>query len=88
MTYTYCRVYSTRFLMMDRETVRNMYSSIPKINLRNSCISLVLLEEATINININGFIIHYECSVLRLCQTFVLPVSKTISYAQFYVFSS
>jgi len=24
MTYTYCCVYSARFLMMDRETVRNM----------------------------------------------------------------
>jgi len=24
MTYTYCCVYSTRLLMMDRETVRNM----------------------------------------------------------------
>ena len=24
MTYTYYRVYSTRLLMMDRETVRNM----------------------------------------------------------------
>jgi hypothetical protein len=88
MTYTYCRVCSNRLLMMDRETVRNMYSTIPKINLRNSCISLVLLEEASININSNGFIIHYECSVLRVCQTFVFPVSKTIPYAQCYVFSS
>jgi len=35
MTYTYCCVCSARLLMMDRETVRNMYSSIPKINLRN-----------------------------------------------------
>jgi len=24
MTYTYCRVYSARLLVMDRETVRNM----------------------------------------------------------------
>jgi len=24
LTYTYCGVYSTRLLMMDRETVRNM----------------------------------------------------------------
>ena len=45
MTYTYCCVYSARLLMMDRETVRNMESSIPKINLRNQCISLVLLQE-------------------------------------------
>ena len=34
MTYTYCCVYST-LLMTDRETFRNMWSSIPKINLRN-----------------------------------------------------
>jgi len=32
---TYCCVYSTRLLMMDRKTVRNMQSSIPKINLIN-----------------------------------------------------
>jgi hypothetical protein len=37
-TYTYCciRVYSIRLLMMDRKPVRNMWISIPKINLRNS----------------------------------------------------
>jgi len=35
MTYTFCCVYSTRLLMMDRRTVRNMWSFIPKINLRN-----------------------------------------------------
>ena len=35
MTYTYCCVYSARLLMMDRKTVRNMQSSIPKMNLRN-----------------------------------------------------
>ena len=29
-------------LMMDRKPVQNMNSSIPKINLRNRCISLVL----------------------------------------------
>jgi len=29
--------------MMDGETVRNMYSPYPKINLRNECISLVVL---------------------------------------------
>jgi len=31
----YCCVYSTRILMMDRGTVRNMWSPIPKINLIN-----------------------------------------------------
>ena len=35
ITYTYCCVYSTRLLMMDRGTARNMWSSIPEINLRN-----------------------------------------------------
>ena len=39
MTYAYCCVYSARLLMMDRDTVRNMQSFIPKINLRNQCIS-------------------------------------------------
>jgi len=34
MTYTMA-VYSEKFLMMDRGTVRNMQSFIPKINLRN-----------------------------------------------------
>jgi len=29
--------------MMNRKPVRNMQSSIPKINLRNQCNSLVLL---------------------------------------------
>ena len=33
MTYTYCCVYSTRLLMMDRKPVRNMQSSIPKNKL-------------------------------------------------------
>ena len=42
ITCLYCCVYNAR-LMVDRETVRNMQSSIPKINLRNQCISLVLL---------------------------------------------
>ena len=32
---TYCCVYSARLLMMDRKPVRNMYSSIPKVNWRN-----------------------------------------------------
>jgi len=30
-----CCVYSARLLVMDRGTVRNMESFIPKINLRN-----------------------------------------------------
>jgi len=31
----HCCVYSEKFLMMDRGTVRNMQSVIPKIHLRN-----------------------------------------------------
>ena len=31
----HCCMYSEKLLMMDRGTVRNMYSFIPKINLRN-----------------------------------------------------
>jgi len=31
----HCCVYSEKLLMMVRGTVRNMYSFIPKINLRN-----------------------------------------------------
>ena len=34
MTYTYCCIYSARLLMMEMKPVRNMYRSIPKINLR------------------------------------------------------
>jgi len=34
----YCCVYSERLLMMDRGTARNMWSFIPRINLRNYCI--------------------------------------------------
>ena len=31
----HCCVYNEKLLMMDRGTVRNMYSFIPKINFRN-----------------------------------------------------
>jgi len=31
----HCRVHSEKLLMMDRGTVRNMYTFIPKINFRN-----------------------------------------------------
>jgi len=31
----HCCVYSEKLLMMDRVTVRNMWSFIPKTNLRN-----------------------------------------------------
>ena len=42
--YHFC-VYSEKLLMMDRGSVRNMQSFIPKINFRNQCIQLVLIEE-------------------------------------------
>ena len=38
----YCCVYSKKLLMMDRGTIRNMQTFIPRINLRNQCIQLVL----------------------------------------------
>ena len=44
-TSMYCCVYSEKLLMMDRGTVRNMHSFIPKINLRNQCIYFVLWQE-------------------------------------------
>ena len=37
MTHTIA-VHSEKFLMMDRGTVRNMHSFIPKINSNNQCI--------------------------------------------------
>ena len=46
ITCMYCCLYSTRLVMMDRKPVRNMQSSFPKIDLRNWCISLVLLQES------------------------------------------
>jgi len=46
MTYTYCCVYNARLLMMDGETVQNMQSFIPKINLRNWCILLVTSKQS------------------------------------------
>jgi len=39
----HCCVYSEKLLMMDRGTVQNKQSFIPKINLRIQCIWLVLL---------------------------------------------
>ena len=34
----HCCVYGEKLLVVDRGTVRNMLSFIPKINLRNQCI--------------------------------------------------
>ena len=57
----HCFVYSEKLLMMDRGTVRNTWSFIPKINLRNWCILLVLLQEfitmhGHLNVNITEFL--------------------------------
>ena len=41
----HCCVYSEKLLTMDRGTVRNIQSFIPKINLRNKFLQLVLLHE-------------------------------------------
>jgi len=72
MTYTYCCVYNARILMMDGETVRNMQSFIPKINLRNWCILLVLLYEyitmqGLLNVKINQ--IPYEQGTTQATAT-------------------
>jgi len=42
-----CCVYSENLLMMYRGTVRNMLSFIPKMNLRNYCMYLVLFGSTT-----------------------------------------
>ena len=60
----HCCVYSEKLLMMDTGTVRNMQSFIPKINLRNQCIQLVLLYEQTtmhghLNVNLGLRIFGY-----------------------------
>ena len=45
MTYTIAVCTVKKLLMMDRETVRNIQSFLPKISLRNLCIQVVLLQD-------------------------------------------
>ena len=76
MTYNYCCVYSTRLLMMDRGAVRNMQSFIPKINLRNQCIQLVLLQEyitmhGHLNVKVFSFFVNLftkEMAGFKTCR--------------------
>ena len=65
----HCCMYSEKLLMMDRGTLRNMQSFIPKINLRNQCIQLVLL-----------CFLHSLIHELLESMTGVLAVSYTIRY--------
>jgi len=44
----HCYVYSEKFLVMDRETARNMHSFIPRLNLRNKFIWLFFLRNLTL----------------------------------------
>jgi len=48
----------------------------------------LMMSNASININSNWFIIYYECSIPKVCQTFVFTLAETFPYAQFYVFNS
>ena len=47
----HCLCTVKKLLLMDRGTVRNMQNFIPKINLRNKCIQLVLLYESLFCLN-------------------------------------
>ena len=57
----HCSMYSEKLLMMDRGTVRNMQSFIPKINLRNQCIQLV-------------FVLILLASCQQTCMTYTIAV--------------
>ena len=54
----HCCVYSEKLLMMDRGTVRNMQSLIPKINLRNYCISWFFINS---KLSANLYVIPLLC---------------------------
>ena len=56
MTYTYCCVYSARLLMMDRGTVRNMYSSDVLLTVHLSIFILVISQLDAQNLFYNKFI--------------------------------
>ena len=48
----------------------------------------LMMSNASINIKSNRFITYYEGPIPKFCQKFVLAVPETISYVQFYIFSS
>ena len=58
MTYT-TAVYSEKLLTMDRGTVRNVQSFIPRINLRNQCIQLVLFNTMHGHMNVKYYYYFY-----------------------------
>ena len=80
-----CCVYSEKLLMMDSGAVRNMQSFIPKINLRNQCIQLVLLQEFnTTHGHLNVKLCHLKFPAFEfffICQkrnnSELLPYKKT-----------
>ena len=71
MTNTYCCVYSDEILlMMDSRSVRNMYSSLSKINLRNNASRWLLLQEY---ITMHGllnvkYLCSYLCTGIKICS--------------------
>ena len=61
-------VYSEKLLIMDRRTVRNMQSFVPKINLTNQCIQLLLLQEYITmhgHLNVTKMPTTFNCSINR-----------------------
>ena len=66
-------VYSEKFLMMDKETVRNMQSIIPRIHLRNQCTQLVLLQE-----KYNQLIHYFNNCTVNLFIVFVITNNFTV----------
>ena len=71
MTYTYSCVYSARLMMMDKEPVRNMQSSIPKINLRISVARWFYFKNIS------------RCTVLRISNLLCCQVSTFSHYFTF-----
>ena len=65
-------VYSEKLLMMDIETLRNMWSFIPKINLRNWCISWFYyknLSRCTVTWKSNLLWVCFSTSCAENCVT-------------------
>ena len=79
----HCCGQSKNLLMMDRGTVRNMQSFISKINLRNQCIQLVLLQEfITMHGHLNVTLVYVSFISLYTYEFTYLPV-----YLSLYVFT-
>jgi hypothetical protein len=66
MTNTYCCVYSTRLLMMDRKPVRNMHSTLPN-KCEKLCISLAFIRRVYHDVRFS------ECQI----QTYLTTLSIT-----------